>query len=124
MLPGVLVRPVSFRPTFDKFAGEACNGVMIHVTDPSAFRPVTTYLTLIALARAQAPDALQFRTRPYEFVQDIPAFDLLTGSSDAREALLSGATPNDVVDRLVAVPPEWRERVLECEARILERASA
>lgn len=123
-LPGVLVRPVSFRPTFDKFTGEACHGVMIHVTDPSAFRPVTTYLTLLSLARAQAPDAFQFRTSPYEFVSDIPAFDLLTGGSETREALLSGAPPAEVVDRFAPVPLEWRDRVLDCEARVQHRAMA
>lgn len=124
MLPGLLVRPVSFRPTFDKFAGQICQGVMLHVTDPSAFRPVTTYLTVIALARAQAAEAFHFRTTPYEFVHDIPAFDLLTGSSEARDALLGGSAPSDVADRLALVPPDWRERVLECEARVLERARA
>ena len=86
-LPGVLVRPASFRPTFEKHSGEVCRGVMLHVTDPSSFRPVTTYLTLLALARAQAPDAFELRTSPYEFETTIPAFDLLTGSSEAREAL-------------------------------------
>src|SRR5207244_2270256 len=79
-LPGLLVRPVSFRPTFEKFAGEVCRGVMLHVTDAASFRPITTYLTLLSLARAQAPEAFQFRTAAYEFVENIPAFDLLTGS--------------------------------------------
>jgi uncharacterized protein YbbC (DUF1343 family) len=123
-LPGLLVRPVSFRPTFEKFAGEACHGVMIHVTDAAAFRPITTYLTLLSLAREQAPEAFQFRTAPYEFVEDIPAFDLLTGSSDTREALLAGASASEVADRFAPVPLEWRDRVLECEARVLDRAGA
>jgi uncharacterized protein YbbC (DUF1343 family) len=123
-LPGVLVRPISFRPMFEKFAGEACRGVMLHVTDPMAFRPITTYLTLISLARAQAPEEFQFRTSPYEFTTDVPAFDLLTGSSEARESISAGALPNDVVDRVAGVPLEWRDRVLECETRVLDRATA
>jgi uncharacterized protein YbbC (DUF1343 family) len=28
-----------FRPTFDKWSGESCGGVFLHVTDPEAFRP-------------------------------------------------------------------------------------
>jgi uncharacterized protein YbbC (DUF1343 family) len=123
-LPGVLVRPVAFRPTFEKHAGKVCHGVMLHVTDPTSFRPVTTYLTLLALARAQAPDAFEFRTSPYEFEATIPAFDLLTGSAEAREALLSGATANTLVDLAAPVPPEWRDIVRAAEARINGPASA
>jgi uncharacterized protein YbbC (DUF1343 family) len=71
--PGVMVRPVTFRPMFEKHAGQRCNGVMLHVTTPTLFRPVATYLTLITLARAQAPEAFAFRTTPYEFESAIPA---------------------------------------------------
>jgi uncharacterized protein YbbC (DUF1343 family) len=120
--PGVLVRPVTFRPMFEKHAGSNCHGVMLHVTSPALFRPVATYLTLIALCRAQAPEQFAFRATPYEFESEIPAFDLLTGSAAARSALLSGASPEDVVATTAPVDPSFRERVLEAEAR-LERAS-
>jgi uncharacterized protein YbbC (DUF1343 family) len=123
-LPGVQVRPASFRPTFDKFSGQVCHGVMFHVTDPASFRPVTTYLTLLALARAQAPEAFEIRTSPYEFETTLPALDLLTGSPDVREALMSGASANALVDILTPVPPEWTEIVRAAEARVNDRARA
>jgi uncharacterized protein YbbC (DUF1343 family) len=122
-VPGALVRPVTFKPTFEKHAGERCQGVMLHVANPELFRPVAAYLTLIALARAQAPERFEFRTSPYEFETTIPAFDLLTGSARAREALLTGARPEDLVELVAPVEPAWRERVLEAEARVA-RASA
>jgi uncharacterized protein YbbC (DUF1343 family) len=122
-VPGALVRPVTFRPSFEKHAGERCHGVMLHVANPELFRPVATYLTLIALARAQAPERFEFRTSPYEFETTIPAFDLLTGSAKTREALLTGARPEDLVELVAPVEPAWRERVLEAEARVA-RASA
>jgi uncharacterized protein YbbC (DUF1343 family) len=121
--PGALIRPVSFRPTFEKHAGVACSGVMVHVTNPRLFRPVATYLSLITLARAQAPDSFAFRTAPYEFETEKPAFDLLTGSPRAREALLAGARPEEIVELVAPVDASWRERVLDGEAR-LERAAA
>jgi uncharacterized protein YbbC (DUF1343 family) len=123
-LPGVLVRPASFRPMFEKHSGSVCHGVMLHVTDAASFRPVTTYLTLIALARAQAPEAFEFRTSPYEFETVVPAFDLLTGSADAREALLAGASASTLVDLVVPVPPEWRNVVAEAEERVNGVAAA
>lgn len=120
--PGVLVRPVTFKPTFEKHAGKRCSGVMLHVTNPSLFRPVATYLTLITLARAQAPESFEFRTTAYEFEATIPAFDLLTGSADARTAIAAGASAEDVVATTAPVDPSLRDSVLAAEAR-LERAA-
>ena len=117
-LPGVLIRPHSFRPTFDKHVGQLCHGVVSYVTDPRAFRPVTTYLTLIALARQQAPESFEFITRPYEFEAERLAFDLLTGSDAARNAILSGASPNELVDLIVPVPPTWQDVLREIESLV------
>ncbi len=95
-LAGVRARPLTFMPTFQKHAKQACGGVQVHVTDPRAFRPVRVYALLIALAHRQNSARFRFRTERYEFVDDIPAFDLLTGSASGREAILAGALPSDV----------------------------
>jgi uncharacterized protein YbbC (DUF1343 family) len=117
-LPGVMVRPQSFRPTFEKHAGQLCHGVVLHVTDPQLFRPVTTYLTLLHLARRQAPDAFEFLTRAYEFETTIPAFDLLTGSDAARKALLAGASVDELVSSVVPVGEDWYEQLRNIEALV------
>ncbi len=121
--PGAQVRPVSFRPWFEKHEGKVCHGVMLHVTNPQLFRPVATYLSLIAHAQAQAPADFRFRTEPYEFETTIPAFDLLTGSDAARNAITEGRAANEVVDLVTPVDPSWREVVIAAEQR-LERARA
>ena len=95
-LPGFVARPLHFLPTFQKHAGAPCGGVQLHVTDARAFRPVATYLALVALAHRQAPERFRFRTERYEFVDDIPAFDLLTGDAEARERIARGDDPLDV----------------------------
>jgi uncharacterized protein YbbC (DUF1343 family) len=95
-LPGMRARALTFRPTFHKHTGLICGGVQIHVTDARAFRPVATYLALIGFARKNAPDAFRFRTERYEFIDNIPAFDLLTGSAEARERITAGDAPMDV----------------------------
>jgi uncharacterized protein YbbC (DUF1343 family) len=122
-VPGAQVRPVSFKPWFEKHAGEVCSGVMVHVTDPLLFRPVATYLTLLFLARAQAPEQFTFRTEPYEFESEVPAFDLLTGSAAARSALLEGRPAEEIVELVAPVEPSWKEKVLEAELS-LARARA
>ncbi|MCA9596036.1 MAG: DUF1343 domain-containing protein [Myxococcales bacterium] len=117
-VPGAQVRPARFRPSFEKHAGETCSGILLQVTEPGIFRPVAAYLTLLALAKRQAPDHFAFRTHAYEFEAEIPAFDLLTGSAQAREALDAGAAVEDVVSLVSPVDPSWSDAVRTAEERV------
>ncbi|HEU4382330.1 MAG TPA: DUF1343 domain-containing protein [Anaeromyxobacteraceae bacterium] len=112
-LPGVRFRPASFAPAFDKHAGTRCHGAELFVHDPRRFRPVRTGLACLALARAQAPARFAWRSEPYEFVQAVPAFDLLCGSDRERRALEAGATPAEL----------WRAWVPEEQAFARRRRS-
>jgi uncharacterized protein YbbC (DUF1343 family) len=112
-MPGVRMRATTFRPGFQKHAGTICGGVQVHVTDPGAFRPMATYLALIALAHAQAPARFVFRTEKYEFRDDVPAFDLLTGDSEARERIVRGDPPRQVAEAIASVDDADRVVVLE-----------
>jgi len=104
-LPGVRFRPVSFVPTWDKHAGVRCHGVELFVTAPGRFRPFRTGLACVLHARAQDPARFAWRTEPYEFVTDVPAFDLLCGSAREREGIEAGAT---VAELARAFAPEER----------------
>jgi uncharacterized protein YbbC (DUF1343 family) len=86
-LPGLRLRPLSFRPTFHKFAGQSCGGIQLHVVDRAAFRPYRTGIALLLTARAQAPEHFRWRTERYEFVSDPIAIDLLTGGDVVRKAV-------------------------------------
>jgi uncharacterized protein YbbC (DUF1343 family) len=112
-LPGMRARPLTFLPAFQKHAGTVCGGVQVHVTDPAAFRPVAAYLALITLAHSQSADRFAFRTEKYEFRDDVPAFDLLTGDSEARERILRGDSPRLVADAIASVDDADRAIVLE-----------
>ena len=116
---GAQVRATQFRPSFEKHAGEVCSGVFLQVTDPGLFRPVAAYLTLIALCRLQAPESFAFRTQTYEFEAEVPAFDLLTGSAETREAIAGGANPADVTQLVAPVDASWKQVVLDAEARVV-----
>lgn len=107
-LPGMRARPLTFRPTFHKHGGKICGGVQIHVTDRHTFRPYATYLAITALAHHQSPAKFQFRTEAYEYVDDIPAFDLLTGDADAREMIASGECARDVIAAIAPVGADER----------------
>ncbi len=110
-LAGFVARPLTFQPTFHKHAKQICGGVQIHPTDPAAFRPYATYLALVALCAWQAPDAFRWRTERYEFVDDIPAFDLLTGSARAREAIDARVPLAEWLDEVGRAPAGWGEQM-------------
>ena len=122
-LPGVRARPLTFRPTFQKHAGKVCGGVQVHVTDAASFRPVATYLALVAAAHHQAPERFVFRTEMYEFRDDVPAFDLLTGSAEARERILRGAPLRDVAEAVSAVDEVDRATVREAQEAFAARSA-
>ncbi len=117
-LRGFIPRPISFEPTFHKHAKQTCGGVQIHVTDPDAFRPVACYVALVALAHRAHPEHFRFRTEKYEFVDDIPAFDLLTGSSLARERILAGDDVRSIIEHATAIGDEERSIVEEARSAI------
>jgi len=121
-LTGFVARPLTFRPTFQKHAGQICGGVQIHVTDRYAFRPVATYAALVALARRQTPHNFAFRTEKYEYVDTIPAFDLLTGSDEARRAIEAGEDARSVAEFVSAPDPTWSDQMDEAALAMQEAA--
>ena len=104
-LPGVVFRPLTFRPTFQKHAGIDCGGVQMHVTDRDLFRPVRASLALLVEMRRQDPERFAWRTETYEFVDDPIAIDLLFGSGRERLAIEA-----DVDWREIAAAWEPEER--------------
>ncbi len=95
-LPGLVPRPVVFRPTFHKWAGQPCGGVQLHVTDREAFRPYLTGVAFLREIRMRWPEHFAWRTKAYEFVADIPAIDLLAGSALVRQGIDAGAALADL----------------------------
>ncbi|MFN8471623.1 MAG: DUF1343 domain-containing protein [Anaerolineae bacterium] len=104
-LPGVRFRAAAFTPTFDKFSGELCRGLQVHVTDRASFRSVETGLHLVAAAQEVAPR--DFAWRP-ALGDDRLHFDLLIGNDWVRQALDAGEPVPDVVARWASDLECWR----------------
>jgi uncharacterized protein YbbC (DUF1343 family) len=98
-LPGCILRPCVFRPTFHKHGGQPCGGIQIHVTNPETFRSYRTGVAFLKACRDQAPDRFAWRVRAYEFVDTIPAIDLLAGSAALREGIDAGASIDELTRR-------------------------
>ncbi len=110
-LPGVAFRAVRFQPVFQKHVGKVCNGVEIHVVDRLALRPLALGLELLRTIRGLDPESFAWRHEPYEFVSDVPAIDLLTGSPKARAAIEGG----EDIELLLA---SWRQEVCQFEGTL------
>jgi uncharacterized protein YbbC (DUF1343 family) len=110
-LTGCQFRPLYFRPLFQKHAGKTCGGVQIHITDRRKFDAYAVGVAFLQSVRCVAPHAFAWRGKPYEFVADIPAIDLLAGDDRLRRALERDA---DLAD----LAAEWaRERAVFEEMR-------
>src|SRR5439155_23219696 len=83
-LPGLVLRDHAYQPTFHKWAGEACQGFQIQVTDRSAYRPYFTTLALLQDIIAAHRDRFEWTKPPYEYVTDKPPIDVLTGDPAVR----------------------------------------
>ena len=110
-LDGVGFRPAWFRPQFQKHAGRVCGGVELHVLDRVRLEPLRLGLELLRAFRDHDLDRFRWRPDPYEFVADVPALDLLTGSSRARRVLEAG----EPLEQLLA---DWAEEVAAFEAAL------
>ena len=109
-LPGVVFRPVVFTPMFQKHAKVPCGGVQQHVIDVRAYRPYLTGVAFIKACRDLAGDAFAWRRRAYEFVDQIPAIDLLAGGEELRSGIDAGATLADLAATWAAGERAWHQQ--------------
>ena len=85
--PGLVLQPMRFRPTFDKWAGEICGGAALHVTAPQEVRSFAFTIQLLLTVHRLYPGQLRLLEPPYEYERVRPPLDILYGSEMLRHAL-------------------------------------
>jgi uncharacterized protein YbbC (DUF1343 family) len=114
-IEGALFRPLCFVPAFDKYKGQTCGGIQIHVTDRKIYKSLRTGISVLLAANRLYPDHFLFRTEPYEFVSDKLAIDLLLGKSHIREMIKQ----DHHIDKIMADLEKDREDYLQIRKDIL-----
>lgn len=109
-MDGVHFRTTSFKPMFQKHAHQICCGVQAHVTDRALFSSVEMTLCVIAACIKLFHEGFAWRSEAYEFVEDVPAIDLLFGELWVRQALESGVHPQEVLAKMSQSRSEFEER--------------
>ncbi len=112
-LPGCFLRPLIFEPTSGKWAGQACVGFHLLVTDAPAFLPYRTSLALLQAVFQLYPDDFRYKEPPYEYEFERLPMDLILGDRGVRQGLEAGRP-------LAELEIGWREG-LESFAGIRQR---
>jgi uncharacterized protein YbbC (DUF1343 family) len=89
-LSGVVFRSVRFRPTFNKWAGQLCGGVQLHVTDAEQFNSFLTGLLLVQTVRRLFP-GFRWKPPPYEYETQKKPMDILCGTDQIRRTIENGS---------------------------------
>ncbi len=110
-LPGVRVRPIRFRPVFDKWKNQSCGGLQIHIVDPEQVRSVAVTLAMLQTARELSPNEFEWLPPPYEYETEKLPIDILAGTPSLREAVdLKILGNRQEVDRMTELNiTEWKE---------------
>ncbi len=83
-LSGFKLRPLSFLPTFQKWANTPCEGFQIHVTNRKTFRPWRVGQILLRECRRELGDAFEWKKPPYEYEFETLPIDLINGTDRLR----------------------------------------
>jgi len=101
---GIFLRPTWFTPTFDKWAGELCGGLQLHVVDPKKFSPYLYTLELLKAVIRLYPEDFSWLAPPYEYEYEKLPIDILTGDPAIRLGL-----ENDV--DLIRLKKSWESEL-------------
>lgn len=78
--PGVHFQPFHYRPFFGRFSGETCHGVLIVITDPKNYLPVSTQYLLIGILKILYP--VEFKEAIKQSVDRIEPFNKVNGTDE------------------------------------------
>lgn len=107
-VPGLAASPYGFTPLVRDHAGQACEGVILHVTDAEALRPVHTGVRLLSLLAELYPDSLVERSLvPMPGESDWSPLEKLFGVHGAFAQIVAGQW-NDPASLAV---PRWAAAV-------------
>lgn len=114
-LPGVIFRPMWYKPFYFDTSGIRYEGVQVHVHDRSRLDMTQVQIHVLAALLRVYPDWSIFdRAKP----ERLQMFDKVVGTYDVRQWLMAGVEPDEIVDRLDQARAPFmikRERYLSYE---------
>lgn len=105
-LPGILVRPVFFRPSFSNWAGNVVSGIQIHIINQKEVRPCELGVRILFAIRDLFPDKFALRPPGPSGKRFI---DLLAGGQDLGKALEGASSPEELLHSWRKQSEEFKE---------------
>jgi len=90
-LPGVIFRPLHYRPYYGDRQKVALHGVQLHVTDPKKFQPVRTQIHILHALHKLYPERELFATPRTDMC------DKAFGTDKIRQAIWDSKRPDDLI---------------------------
>ncbi|HUE72353.1 MAG TPA: DUF1343 domain-containing protein [Pirellulaceae bacterium] len=117
--PGLVLRPVRFVPTFDKWRGQSCGGVYLHIVDSAAVRSVAFTVSLLAVVKRLYAQHFEWLPPPYEYEREKMPIDILFGSAKLRERLEHPPpiTADDITTLTAIDETAWERRLASFRSR-------
>lgn len=97
---GCYLQDISFRPTFNKWAGNLCKGFMIHILDHRTYRPYFCALSLLKAIMETHGRSFKWKSPPYEYEHKKMPIDMILGDSKLRNEIEAG-------EDLLKIEEEW-----------------
>ncbi len=110
---GLHLRPMVFEPTFQKWAGQTCWGLHLHVQKPSLVRPYQLGLGILLATMRVAPGEFRYNDPPYEYEYRRQPMQLLLGSSSLPSRLQDLSKSPLKKSVLRDLEEEWRPGLRE-----------
>lgn len=113
-LAGVRLLPTRFKPTFDKWQGQSCQGIDIRVTDIHELRSFALTVALVATA-AKLFSEFCWLAPPYEYEFIKSPIDILFGSDQLRSRVSQYKLGECDADEMMQVvdcdTSSWKQRI-------------
>lgn len=87
-IPGVLARPTSFLPTYQKHKDKVCSGIQLHVTDRNELNALEAGILLIETIADMYPNDFHFLKQE----NGKYFFDLLAGTKELKGKIVNGTS--------------------------------
>lgn len=101
--PGIHLREAQFMPTSQKWAGQTCYGVCLHVTEPERVRSFRLSLALCEAFLELGGDRFAWKDPPYEYDHETLPIKLILGSRSSDRHFGKGAFSCD--------EPFWKDGI-------------
>ncbi|MCC5877138.1 MAG: DUF1343 domain-containing protein [Candidatus Sumerlaeia bacterium] len=91
-IPGLMVRPISYRPFYAAFSGQDINGVHLVISNYRTIRPVTAQIHMMEIIQD-----LYGEHKLFENVSPGSGFHKALGTRKVREMLLEGKSADEII---------------------------